>query len=130
MTTNTHLEHLVLKIKSESQSLNFYSDFLSLMGYQKDFESENYINYSNPNLAIGLYFETGFVEASENVSGLGHLAWQTHDFSLIDRLCEVLKKYELEHETLGENRNHHNQEFFTVCFYCPSGNRLELIYKE
>lgn len=128
MNQNTHLEHLVLKIKSDTQSSIFYQDFLALLGYKVDFESKNYVNFNNGILPIGLYFESNFNENQENSAGLGHLAWKTDNLELVHQLNELIAKHDLEYESLGEKRTHHNQEFFTYCFYCPSGNRLELIY--
>ena len=130
MKATTHLEHLVLKIKSDPQSISFYHQFLNLLGYQMDFESENYLNFNNGIIAIGLYFEPNFDQSQENTAGLGHLAWKIGDLNLIESLRELITKYGLEYESLGEKRTHHNKEFFTYCFYCPSGNRLEIVYED
>jgi len=126
---NVSLEHLVLKIKKNNNSINFYKEFLEMLSYKQDFTSENYDNYTGDNLSIGLYFEDNFKDSNEEFSGLGHLAWQVNNSPIVHKLNELIDKYELEYECLGEKRQHHNQEFFTYCFYCPSGNRLELIYK-
>lgn len=127
MNTNCNIEHLVLKIQNDENTLSFYNQFFNLLGYTKDFESENYINYTNQIIPIGLYFERWFVESPENSCGLGHLAWKTNSKETISNLSTLIEKFKLEFETLGEDRTHHNQQFYTCCFYCPSGNRLELI---
>jgi hypothetical protein len=127
MTALNNIEHLVLKIKNTSLNLNFYHDFFTLLGYFQDQKIENYLNYSNGILPIGLYFEPTFQENISNSSGLGHIAWKTNDKELFEKLNKLIIQYDLKYETLGEIRKHHNQDFYTISFYCPSGNRLELI---
>ena len=127
MNTNCNIEHLVLKIKNDEKSVNFYNQFFNLLGYTIDFEAENYINFTNQIIPIGLYYSDEFEESKETNSGLGHLAWNTNNKETINSLAILIKEFELEYETLGDLRTHHNQKFYTCCFYCPSGNRLELI---
>ena len=127
MTNTTNIEHLVLKIKANQQSIQFYDEFLSLLGYIQDIKTAEYINYTNGKIPIGLYFTPEFTENIEISAGLGHIAWQTNHLYIYQKLVVLIKKYDLEYETLGEKRQHHTQNFETISFYCPSGNRLELV---
>jgi hypothetical protein len=125
----TQLSHLVLKVTSSQDTLNFYQELFGILGYTQDIKDSNFWNFSDDVIAVGLYFEDEFQEGGENTTGLGHIAWDVGGQDIIDKAALLIQRYNLEAETHGTIKAHHGIDFFTCCFYCPSGNRLELVYK-
>jgi|GEM_PF-6156103 len=126
--STTQLSHLVLKVNKNQDTLNFYRDLFELLGYTQTIYDSNFWNFGDKSISVGLYFEEEFYAADENTVGLGHLAWDVGSQDVIDNAALLIQKYNLATETLGSIKAHHGIDFFTCCFYCPSGNRLELVY--
>jgi hypothetical protein len=123
------INHLVLQIIDNPQTLNFYKSFFDLLNLEVVFVSPEgyYKHYENKNVSIGLYFEKGFVYKQKEYSGLGHIAFQLDKENYEEIIDFIKTQLEIKLECINEIKPHHGNNYLTTTFYCPSGIRIEII---
>jgi catechol-2,3-dioxygenase len=124
----TKLNHMVLKVLSNSECVNFYTKFFKLLNLTEVYSLDYYKHFENNFLSIGLYFEATFENYKENYAGLGHIAFEIENIEILENIISFLKENSIE--VLGpENKKHHGKEYLTIEFRCPSNIRIECVLK-
>jgi catechol 2,3-dioxygenase-like lactoylglutathione lyase family enzyme len=115
------INHIEFWVSDLARSIRFYSSFLSLIGWEKSSD----VSFSNGSVTI--YFIENRAVEKMNTLGVRHLCFQAVEKEQVDRVYEVLTSAEAVF-IRGPILMPYSEGYYTVDFYDPDGQILEVAY--
>ena len=118
--------HIDLRVRSLSEARPFYEKLLPALGFTRDVGIEEWFQYE----AVGSdgaaeFF--GVTESPRHVANECRVAFWADSISEVDRLAEIVVHAGARNV---EGPVYEEEHYYAVFFEDPSGNRLEICYRE
>lgn len=119
-------DHIDLRVRSLSEARPFYEKLLPALGFTRDVGIEEWFQYE----AVGADEATeffGVTESPQHVANECRVAFWADSIGEVDRLAEIVVHAGARNV---EGPLYEEARYYAVFFEDPSGNRLEICYRE
>jgi predicted enzyme related to lactoylglutathione lyase len=123
-----HFDHVDLRVRSLAEARPFYEVLLPALGFTRDVKIEGWLQYE----AAGRNGATEFVgitESPKHVANECRIAFWADSIREVDRLAAIAVQ---AGASIAEGPAYEIEDalYYAVFFEDPSGNRLEICYRE
>jgi len=115
------INHIEFWVSDLSRSMRFYNSFLSLIGWKPISE----VSFSNGSMVI--YFQEMKNIEKNNSLGMRHLCFQATEKEQVDQVYNILMTEQTKF-IRGPLLMPYSREYYTVDFYDPDGQVLEVAH--
>ena len=119
-------DHIDLRVRSLAEAQPFYEKLLPALGFTRDVGIEEWFQYEAAgNNGVAEFF--GVTESPRHVANECRVAFWVDSLSEVDRLAEIVVHAGARNV---EGPLYEETRYYAVFFEDPSGNRLEICYRE
>ena len=119
-------DHIDLRVHSLAEARPFYEKLLPALGFTRDVGIEEWLQYeAGGNDGAAEFF--GVTESPRHVANECRVAFWADSISEVDRLAEIVVHAGARNV---EGPLYEEPHYYAVFFEDPSGNRLEICYRE
>jgi predicted lactoylglutathione lyase len=119
-------DHVDLRVRSLAEARPFYEALLPALGFTRDAQIEGWLQYETVG-SDGTPEFVGVTESSQHVANECRVAFRAGSISELDRLAAVALQAGARNV---EGPAYEDKQYYAVFFEDPSGNRLEICYRE
>ncbi len=119
-------DHVDLRVRSVSEARPFYEALLPALGFTRDAKIEEWLQFETAGTdgAAGFF---GVIESPNHVANECRIAFRTDTIREVDRLAAIAVQVGARNV---EGPAYEEAYDYAVFFEHPSGNRLEICYRE
>ena len=119
-------DHIDLRVRSLAEVRSFYEMLLPALGFTRDATIEGWLQYEvdGKNGATEFF---GVTESPQHVANECRIAFWADSIHEVDRLAMVVAQAGARNV---EGPGYEEAQYYAVFFEDPSGNRLEICYRE
>ena len=119
-------DHIDLRVRSLAEARSFYETLLPALGFTRDAPIEGWLQYEvdGKNGATEFF---GVTESPQHVANECRIAFWADSIHEVDRLAMVVAQAGARNV---EGPGYEEAQYYAVFFEDPSGNRLEICYRE
>jgi catechol-2,3-dioxygenase len=119
-------DHVDLRVRSLSEARPFYEVLLPALGFTRDAKIEEWLQFEAAGTDAALEF-FGVTESPNHVANECRIAFRTDTIREVDRLAVIAVQAGARNV---EGPAYEDAHYYAVFFEDPSGNRLEICYRE
>lgn len=119
-------DHVDLRVHSLSKAQPFYEALLPALGFTRDAKIEGWLQYEAAGTDGAAEF-FGVTESPNHVANECRVAFRTDTIREVDRLAAIAVQVGARNV---EGPAYEDAHYYAVFFEDPSGNRLEICYRE
>ena len=119
-------DHIDLRVRSLSEARPFYEALLPALGFTRDASIEGWLTYEASGTDGAQEF-FGVTESPRHIANECRVAFWADSISEVDRLAEIVVNAGTRNV---EGPAYEDAHYYAVFFEDPSGNRLEICYRE
>jgi catechol 2,3-dioxygenase-like lactoylglutathione lyase family enzyme len=119
-------DHVDLRVRSLAEARAFYEALLPALGFTRDASIEGWLTYEAEGSA-GLSEFFGVTESPQHVANDCRIAFWADSIDAVDRLAAIAVQAGARNV---EGPAYEEARYYAVFFEDPSGNRLEVCYRE
>lgn len=121
-----HFDHIDLRVRSLAEVRPFYEALLPALGFTQDATIEGWLQYEVAG-RDGVPEFVGVTESPEHVANECRIAFWSDSMREVDRLAAIAVQAGARNV---EGPAYEDARYYAVFFEDPSGNRLEICYRE
>ena len=121
-----YFDHIDLRVHSLAEARPFYDQLLPALGFTKDAKIESWMQYEAPGTDGAPEF-FGLTESRRHVANECRIAFWADSYAEVDRLAVIAVRAGARNV---EGPLYEEPRYYTIFFEDPSGNRLEICYRE
>lgn len=119
-------DHVDLRVRSLAEARPFYEQLLPALGFTRDAKIEGWLQYETE-WSGGAPEFVGVTESSRHVANESRIAFRADSIQEVERLAAIVVQAGAQHV---EGPIYEEANYYAVFFEDPSGNRLEICYRE
>jgi len=119
-------DHIDLRVRSLAEARPFYEVLLPALGFTRDASIEGWVTYETVG-SDGTPEFVGVTESPTHVSNECRVAFRADSIHEVDRLAAIVVQAGARNV---EGPAYEDAHYYAVFFEDPSGNRLEVCYRE
>ena len=123
-----HFDHVDLRVRSLAEARQFYDMLLPALGFTRDVKIEGWLQYEAAGTDGATEF-VGITESPQHVANECRIAFWANSMHEIDRLAAIAVQAGARNVE-GPVSEDEDALYYAVFFEDPSGNRLEICYRE
>lgn len=121
-----HFDHIDLRVRSLSEVRRFYETLLPALGFTRDSGIPGWLTYEVES-ADGVSEFFGVTESAQHSTNESRIAFWAESVQDVNRLAQIAAQAGACHI---EGPMYEEANYYAVFFEDPSGNRLEICYRE
>jgi len=121
-------DHVDLRVRSLAEARPFYEVLLPALGFTRDVKIEGWLQYEAAGTDGATEF-VGITESPQHVANECRIAFWADSMREVDRLAAIAVKAGARNVE-GPAYEDEDALYYAVFFEDPSGNRLEICYRE
>ena len=121
-------DHVDLRVRSLAEARPFYEVLLPALGFTRDVKIEGWLQYEVAGTDGATEF-VGITESPQHVGNDCRIAFWADSMHEVDRLAAIAVQAGARHVE-GPVSEDEDALYYAVFFEDPSGNRLEICYRE
>src|SRR5574341_231515 len=121
-----HVDHVDVRVRSLAQARPFYEVLLPALGFMREVTIEGWLQYEVAGTDGATEF-VGVTESPQHVANECRIAFWTDSVREVDRLAAIAVQAGARNV---EGPGYEEPLYYAVFFEDPSGNRLEICYRE
>ena len=126
-------DHIDLRVPSLSQARHFYEVLLPALGFTREEKIEGWLQYEAPDTEGASEF-FGVTESARHVANESRIAFWAESVEDVNRLAQIATQAGARNVE-GPMYNvqgpmYTDENYYAVFFEDPTGNRLEICYRE
>ncbi len=119
-------DHVDLRVRSLAEARPFYEILLPALGFTRDAEIEGWLQYEVAGTDGATEF-VGVTESPQHVANQCRVAFRADSTREVDRLAAIAVQAGARNV---EGPAYEDADYYAAFFEDPSGNRLEICYRE
>jgi predicted enzyme related to lactoylglutathione lyase len=121
-----YFDHVDLRVRSLVEARPFYAILLPALGFTRDATIEGWLQYEVAGIDGATEF-VGVTESPQHVANECRVAFRADSIHEVDRLAAIAVQAGARNV---EGPAYEDADYYAVFFEDPSGNRLEICYRE